>query len=174
MKPLTFKGFISKYTLDLSQNHTLNIRKLAKESVSVNPRIQPLLVLNAAAFHKTDLLRKYLINEPHGKEMLMLLDQLQDTDVETAFSENILPETYQKVWNSFLYRKNREIQDKNLKESMRRKIFQLQKEKNTDLKTVCKSLSLPYGRISRWLATGNHSLVNYDSLRKVIDYFLNH
>lgn len=174
MRKLTFKGFLRQYVKTLSFCDSLDIKRLASESVSTNPRLQAPLVLYAAASGKSDLLKKMLPPSDKTSDMLQNLSRFSQEHLETQLQNLDLPKEYQKAWNSFLVAQKAPSRDNDLKSTMRQKILQLQGINSCTNYRIYTDLGLNPGNINSWLRNGDSRKVSYQTARIIMEYVLNY
>ena len=169
MRKLTFKGFLSKYVKELSYSNTLDLKKLAAE-VAENHRLRAPLVLYAIVAGKDTLLQSYLQETEDGEKLCDRLSAMRDGDVEQMLSGRQAPDEYLKVWNSYLVSSAVPDREKELKAAMRKKILQLQEEKQCSNYRVYRDLNLNPGNINSWLKYGDGSKVSYQTAERIVSY----
>ena len=169
MRKLTFKGFLTKYVKELSYSNTLDLKKLAAE-VSKNHRLRAPLVLYVIVAGKDTLLQSYLQGTEEGEKLCDRLSAMRDGDVEQMLSDCQAPDEYLKVWNSYLVSSAAPDREKELKAAMRKKILQLQEEKQCSNYRVYRDLNLNPGNINSWLKYGDGSKVSYQTAERIVSY----
>ena len=172
MRKLTFKGFLTQYVKDLSYAGTTDLATLAEEATHNNFRLRAPLLLYAVKWEKTDLLRSHFMKADGAEELLHMLSSLEKIELEDALENGKLPEEYLKVWNSFKVRRDKPKNEEELKESMRRKILQLQQAKQCSNYRLYKDLKLNPGNINSWLKNGDGSKVSYQTASRIITYVM--
>ena len=172
MRKLTFKGFLSSYVKALSYSGTVDVASLAKEVTTNNFRLRAPLVLYAVVHGKSGLLKKELNANGCKIELLQPLEILNQSDVELMLEQGNLPQEYLKVWNSFKVRRDMPQNIMALKAAMRKKIIQLQNDKNCSNYRLYKDLSLNPGNINSWLKHGDGSKVSYKTAQQIITYVM--
>ena len=170
MRELTFKGFLSSYIKQLSKNDTVDLQILAREAITDNPRLKTPLLLYAIENEKIHTLRETISKEERAAEIIHMLDTLSEQNIRNELEEGKLPEEYQKVWNSYLVRKNAPKRDGDLKDKMRDKILALQQQKNCTNYRIYTDLKLNPGNINSWLKNGNSAKVSFKTAEKILDY----
>lgn len=109
MRELTFKGFLTQYVRQLSEQKTNSLYKLAAEAASSNPRLREPLFLYAVYSQKQDVLLQ-AVKEPALRAEYHRLVSLYTADRMTELFEQAsptVPAEYHKVWRSYQSRKNR-------------------------------------------------------------------
>ena len=170
MRELTFKGFLSSYIKQLSKNDTVDLQILAREAITDNPRLKAPLLLYAIENEKIHTLRETISKEERAAEIIHMLDTLSEQNIRNELEEGKLPEEYQKVWNSYMVRKNAPKREEELKEKMRKKIVALQQQKNCTNYRIYTDLKLNPGNINSWLKNGNSAKVSFKTAEKILDY----
>ena len=170
MRELTFKGFLSSYIKQLSLNDTVDLKTLAREAITDNPRLKAPLLLYAVEYEKIHLLKEKIPKGENAAEIIHMLDALSEQNVRDELENGKLPEEYQKVWNSYLVRKNAPKRDGDLKDKMRDKILALQQQKNCTNYRIYTDLKLNPGNINSWLKNGNSAKVSFKTAEKILDY----
>lgn len=172
MRKLTFKGFLSQYVRKLSHSDTLDLKRLADEALTNNPRLRAPLVLYALAHGKQEKLASLLGSSGPAAEMPDMLGRLDPERLEAQLAEGLVPEAYRKVWTSFLVARDAPQRDGELKAAMRKKVLLLQKEKNCSNYRVYTDLKLNPGNINSWLKNGDSTKVSYHTAERVMNYVL--
>lgn len=165
MRNLTFVGFLQSYLVDLSVSNSCSIRNLIKE-LDDNARILEPLILFTKITTTNEQQSKY--KKTVVQNCLLELSGFQD--VENALENNLLPEKYQKVYNSYLVKKNKQKRDDRIKTMFFEKIKIIQKEKNISNYNIYKNLHLNAGNINDYLRNKNVSKVSLNTARKIFVY----
>lgn len=165
MRQLTFPGFIRSYVRSLSLCDSTNIRKLAAEAASDNPRLREPLLLYADSVRKTELLRS--AHEELAAYYGPLLDR---QDLAELLSRGELPAEYAKVWTTFLSLRDRPEADAQTKEWMRRKLLRIASEKGISNYRMYTDLHLNPGNVNAWLKHGADEKVSLDTARRILEY----
>ena len=165
MKPLTFKGFLKSYLTELSLCNSSSVRKLEKE-VERNLRLVEPLVLYA----KISLNDKQ-IAKLKSKRIVDELGKLSSiSDVETALENNLISENYQKVYTSYLCRKNRIKNEEHTKSLMLSGIRKMQRSKHITNYRIYTDLNLNPGNVNDFLTNGNVSKLSLKTAEMIYDY----
>ena len=172
MRELTFCGFLSKYVRTLSESDTNNVARLAQEAATTNPRLREPLFFYAVWSGKQDFLQRQAKKHSLDKFYGNLL-QYEKSELETALQSGAMPAEYQKVWNSYLRRRDRCLTDNDTKELLRQRILVLQKEKNVSNYRIYTDLALNPGNLNSWLKHGNSEKVSLNTARSVMQYLKN-
>ena len=170
MRELTFKGFLSSYIKQLSKNDTVDLQILAREAITDNPRLKAPLLLYAIENEKIHTLRETISKEERAAEIIHMLVTLSEQNIRNELEEGKLPEEYQKVWNSYMVRKNAPKREEEVKEKMRKKIVALQQQKHCTNYRIYTDLKLNPGNINSWLKNGNSAKVSFKTAEKILDY----
>ena len=172
MRELTFNGFLTKYVRALSAYDTNSVARLAQEAATTNARLREPLFLYAVWSGKQDVLqnhaRKQGLDAYYGA--LLACDR---HEVESSLESGELPAEYQKVWNSYLRRRDRYRTDNDTKELMRQKVLKLQAEKKITSYRIYTDLNLNPGNLNAWLKHGNSEKVSLETARNVLQYLKN-
>ena len=171
MRELTFLGFLKTYVQSLSLNNTYNIRKLAEEAATSNPRLREPLLLYSLFSEKQERLR--LVSQQVGLDVFygeLLFKYDQETMVAALQTEGNMPVGYEKVWHSYQSQKQRQITDDHTKELIRKKARSLQEHYNITNYRIYTDLNLNPGNLNAWLKHGNCGKVSLDVARKVLQY----
>ena len=172
MRRLTFRGFMERYVMSLSYHKTIAIYPLAREAASDNPRLKEPLFLYAMSAGKVKTLMRAVgqsklrdAYEPLLKNynVLTLMTALADQSVE-------LPEEYLKVWRSYQSEANGAERDARVKELMRRRILQIQRDKRVSTYRICQDLKINNSNVNSWLKHGASGKISIDHAREVLSY----
>ncbi len=171
MRELTFSGFLTEYVRSLSKTGTTSVFALAKEAAGDNPRLREPLLLYAIACGKKDLLLRAA--KRFGLESFYepSLPAIRNNEIEFALESKLLSEGYQKVWRSYLAKKNSRRTDDATKELMRNRILRLQKERNVTNYRLYTDLKMNPGNLNAWLKHGDGNKISLDNARTVLNYF---
>ena len=175
MRELTFKGFLTQYVKQLSEQKTNSLYKLATEATSSNPRLREPLFLYAVYSQKQDLLLQ-AVKEPALHAEYHRLVSLYTPDTMTKLFEQAsptVPAEYHKVWRSYQSRKNRGQADDHTKELMRQKVKRLQERHGVTNYRIYTDLELNPGNLNAWLKYGDSDKVSLETARKTLRYVEN-
>ncbi len=172
MRELTFRGFLSQYVKQLSEQETNSLYKLAAEASSDNPRLREPLFLFAVYTQKQDVLLCATKDAAlHQAYSAMVLRYTADTLTELMKSGSPeLPAEYHKVWKSFMSRRNRVQADNHTKELMRQKVKRLQQKNGVTNYRIYTDLKLNPGNLNAWLKSGDCDKVSLDTARRALRY----
>lgn len=170
MRELTFLGFLTEYVRSLSKAGTASVFTLAKEASSDNPRLREPLFLYALASDKKDILlraaKRFGLEELYATPLFII----GGNNLEDVISKGLLPEGYQKVWRSYLAKKNSHCSDDATKEMMRSRILRLQGEKGITNYRLYTDLKMNPGNLNSWLKHGGGNKISLDRARDVLRY----
>lgn len=172
MRELTFRGFLTQYVRQLSEQETNSLYKLAAEAGSTNPRLREPLFLYAVYAQKQDVLLQAtkepeLHSEYHRLTMLYTADRMTEMFEQAS---PVLPAEYHKVWRSYQSRKNRTQADDHTKELMRQKVKRLQEKHGVTNYRIYTDLKLNPGNLNAWLKHGDCDKVSLDTARRTLRY----
>lgn len=172
MRELTFRGFLTQYVRQLSEQETNSLYKLAAEAGSSNPRLREPLLLYALYSQKQDVLLQ-ATKAPVLREEYHRLVSLYTADEMTELFEQaspVLPFEYHKVWKSYQSRKNRAQVDDHTKELMRQKVRRLQEKNGVTNYRIYTDLKLNPGNLNAWLKHGDSDKVSLETARRTLRY----
>lgn len=170
MRELTFLGFLTEYVRSLSKAGTTSVFALAREAACDNPRLREPLLLYALACGKKDILlraaKRFGLEELYATPLFVI----KGNNLEDVISKGLLPEGYQKVWRSYLAKKNSHCSDDMTKEMMRNQILRLQEEKGVTNYRLYTDLKMNPGNLNSWLKHGCGNKISLDRARDVLRY----
>lgn len=159
MRPLTLRGYLKQYLIELSYSNTASVSKLLKE-LPENPRLQePLVVYAILNNTSSNICRKNLQfyqEYVYIKENFSHLAQLSGN--------------YQKLMNSYHYASSRKQNDDDTKQKMRNRILIIQKEKHITNYRIYMDLGLNPSNVNYFLKHGNCDKLHIDTVRKIWKY----
>lgn len=170
MRELTFSGFLTEYVRSLSKAGTASVFALMKEASEDNPRLREPLLLYAVTADKTDIFLRAAKRFGLEDFYAPALSVIDNASTEDILSEGLLPERYQKVWRSYLAKRNSRDTDDMTKELMRNKILRLQKEHRVTNYRLYTDLNMNPGNVNAWLKHGNGNKISLDNARTVLNY----
>lgn len=174
MRKLTFKGYLESYITELSYSGTSSISKLIVE-LEDNPRIREPLIIHA---HLSKMPRGIENKSPDFYEEYQYISRrLAGKKEESAilFEEiEAISDDYKKIVSSYIYERNRTERDNDTKLLMRKKIIQIQKEKDISNYKIHKALGLNYGNMNYFLKNGSTEKVTLDTVREMLKYVRNY
>lgn len=165
MKELTFKGFLKSYLAELSCCSSYAPTKLCKE-VKSNLRLAEPLVLYIKLSYDENYQKK--VNSQIINELLSELSGYED--IEFALMNELLPYKFQRIYDSYIVKKNRKKHENQIKLLIFKKIKQAQKEKNISNYRIYTDLKLNIGNINDFLTNGNINKLSLDTARKILTY----
>ena len=172
MRELTFRGFLTQYVRQLSEQETNSLYKLAAEAGSSNPRLREPLLLYAVYSQKQDVLllatKDAVLHEQYSRLVLRYtMDDLTELLEQTS---PLLTSEYHKVWRSYQSRKNRGQADNHTKELMRKKVKRLQEKNGVTNYRIYTDLKLNPGNLNAWLKHGDSEKVSLETARMTLRY----
>lgn len=172
LRELTFKGFLSQYVRQLSEQETNSLYKLAAEASSSNPRLKEPLFLYALYTQKVDVLLLAAKDADLKQEYLYMAGAFTTVSMEEALQNGAdeVPAEYQKVWRSYMSRKNRGKADDHTKELMRQKVKRLQEKNGVTNYRIYTDLKLNPGNLNAWLKHGDCDKVSLNTARRTLQY----
>ncbi len=172
MRELTFRGFLTQYVRSLSEQETTSLYKLADEAACQNYRLREPLLLYALYSQKEDMLLQATKDAVLHAEYSGLLAQYTQESMlqELMEQDSALPVEYQKVWRSYMVRKNRAQTDDHSKELMRQKVKRLQAKYGVTNYRIYTDLKLNPGNLNAWLKHGLGDKVSLDTARQTVRY----
>ena len=150
----------------------LNRKKLPREAASGNYRLRAPLVLYASLTGRGDVLFNCLKGGRDTAGMLRSLKEFSAADVEEALRHRDGQDDYSKVWNSFKAAKDEPSNNAKLKEAIRLKVMELQKDNGCSNYRIYTDLGLNAGNINSWLKHGDSRKVSYSAAARVLDYVM--
>ena len=175
MRELTFRGFLTQYVRQLSEQKTNSLYKLAAEAGSSNPRLREPLLLYAVYTQKEKVLLQ-ATKEPNLRMEYQRMVTLYTANMMTELLEQAspkLPAKYHKVWRSYQSRRNRGQADEHTKELMRQKVKRLQAQKGVTNYRIYTDLKLNPGNLNAWLKHGDADKVSLETARRTLRYLEN-
>lgn len=175
MRELSFNGFLRKYIDELSYQGGENLCKLALEADTRNPRLKEPLVLYAyfvkdsitvkRQFSDSTLYYDYCEFSTNYPEPKLAMEYLK---------RGSIPDSYQKVYRSYVSRRDRQKYDNEFKESLRVEIQTALRDKNVTAYELLQvqSLELNKGNFYAFLRGKTNSMSTNDVYR-VLKYLKN-
>jgi len=177
MRKLTFKGFLQQYVKELSYCGTNNIRSLVKEIPGHNYRLVEPLVLYAISVNKDGYLRRvaedsFLLSEAFRFDF-MSLDEVESLLIsEIANDTGAVPFNYIKVYQSYIYFRDKQKNKNHTKMLMRNRINELRLEKNITTYRIYTDLKLNQGCVHAYIKNGKVEGVGLDSAKRILEYLV--
>jgi len=171
MRALTLHGFLSQYVRDLSPTYTGSLYKLSKEAV-VNPRLREPLFLYAVTSDKADLLLQATKDDQLNAEYANMLASYDRASLFHALESGdpILPDSYRKIYKSYVSVRDRVKAESRTKELILGKIRRLQREKRISNYRIYTDLRLNHGNLNAFLKHGDLTKVSLEAARRVEEY----
>ena len=172
MRELTFRGFLSQYVRQLSEQETNSLYKLVAEASNSNPRLQEPLFLYAVYAQKQEVLLQATKESVLRAEYHRLASLYTAEDMTKLFEQEspLLAAEYHKVWRSYQNRKNRGQADDHTKELMRQKVKRLQEKNGVSNYRIYTDLKLNPGNLNAWLKHGDSDKVSLETARRTLRY----
>lgn len=172
MRELTFKGFLTQYVKQLSQQGTGSLYKLAAEAGNDNPKLREPLLLYAMYAEKQDVLLMATKEASLHEHYAGIVSRYSKEQMTALLEEGspLLAEEYHKVWRSYMSRKNRLQADNHTKELMRKKVKRLQEKTGVTNYRIYTDLKLNPGNLNAWLKHGDGDKVSLDTARMTLRY----
>lgn len=164
LSELTFERFLKNYVKSISLKNTLSLRKLIKEASTSNLRLVEPLILYIRFRELNGTYLKFKNNDHFDTAMSQFTTQYPDTlSLLANFEKKEVQGNFQKIYNSYLYFKNKNANDAALKEKMIDKTLELIKTKKVSKYRLSKELKINPGNLNSYL---NHQKVNALSMQK--------
>ena len=162
---LTFQGFLKQYIKSISYCESYCLKKIDKEA-DRNYRVVAPEVLYIKITHtafQQDMLQSKRLNNA--------FTELENyNNIEAALQQHLLKEDYQKIYNSYLVRKNRHKTETDTKALIHKKIRFLQTAKNISNYRIYTDLHLNHGNVNDFLTNGNTNKISLDNAKKILEY----
>ncbi len=172
MQRMTFRGFLTRYTKELSYENSNNLYRLVREAASQNARLREPLFLYAVWTDKLPVLLSSAKNTPLDHYYLELSRRFDRDSLMYALSnsDSALPNEFHKVWKSYQSVAQKYERDVRVKRLIRSKVLMLQEEKNISTYRVCKTLKLNNSNVNAWLKNDFPEKVGLETARSILDY----
>lgn len=171
MRKLTFEGFLRNYVQLLSLQNSLNMRVLAAEAVSENPRLREPLVLYALMWGKYPLLCRVAENMDWLKSCDEWAKKYDSESLLAALERGgELPREFEKVWNSYKVRRDRCRLDDDKKNLIRNRVLSLCEEGQISHYRIYTDLKMNPGNVNAWLKHGKADKVSLSAARNILNY----
>jgi len=172
MRRPNFKGWVSRELLNLSEENTLNLRRLAFLAQNKTPRLRERLVLYAIETGQAERLRcflykKEMIDELKTLDKVLKGKNLNDPDI---FQSIQISDRYKKAFLSYkaAYEKN---DARNESKKLRwEKSVELQKRKGISTAQICSALGLDTGNISAYLKRADIDRISLEKATDIMKY----
>jgi len=156
----------------LSEENTLNLRRLASLAQDTKPRLRERLVLYAIATGQVTRLRSYLYLEDYINELDDLALEFSSIDLNNPNSprNDQLPPRYVKALQS--YRAAfQQIDSRNESKKLRwEKSVQLQKKKGVSNAQIYQALNLDAGNVNAYMKHANIDKVSLKNATDIMEY----
>lgn len=172
MRELTFRGFLTGYVRELSEQDTNSIPKLVQEAQTSNPRLKEPLLLYALYSQKKELLLQAAAGTALYEEYHQYLVRYNEDTMRCSLTaeQSTLPMGYRKVWRSFVSQRDHLQAENHSKELMRQKITRMQEKTVVTNYRICHDLRLNQGNVYAWLRSGDSSKVSLSVARSILSY----
>lgn len=176
MRELTFAGFTARYVSGLSSSGRSAIYPLAREAIAGNARLKAPLYLFALTNGRVDTLLRAVKNTSLYAEYKRLADRhTAETFVQAlAHRSETLATEYQKVWDSYVSVATMHERDERVKQMIRKRVLELQKQCSVSTYRLCKDQDLNVSNVNAWLKHGASSKVSLDKARNILAYLEQH
>ena len=161
-----------RYVRQLSAGNSGALYSLTREAVSENPRLKEPLFLYALSSGRILTLLKAARGTPLESEYQQMQRQYNYPELLAAFeaAPSTLPESFCKMWNSYLSEAGAYERDSRVKKLMRIRILSLQQTKMISTYRICKDLSLNNSNVNAWLKNADEKKVSLNTARKILEY----
>ena len=172
MRQLTFRGFLKRYLKVLSKKNGINLRTLLSSAGSDNLRLREPLLLYMMAIGKKQQFLEFAHDKEVFSEMITVANAYDWQNLEYALKarDGNLPIQLQKVYDSYLTKRDWKKGENHSKSLMWNKITELQQEKNISNYRIYKDLNLNPGNANAYLKHGDPSKLSLDAVRRALDY----
>jgi hypothetical protein len=161
---LTFETFLKNYVKSLSLENTTSLKKLIQEASTSNLRLVEPLILYIRFYELDKTYLKFKNNDLFDKAMSQFILEYPTTaTLLTDFERKKAKSEYQKVYNSYIYFKNRRTNESELKTKIINKTLDLIKTKSISKYRLSKELKINPGNLNSYL---NHQKVDALSMQK--------
>ena len=172
MRALTFKGFLARYTRELSGLASNDLKRLAGKAAANYRLVEP-LVLYAAATDKLGYLRRvawdpYLVME--AREFPGDMDWSDVIAVLDRGDESVLRSEYHKAYRSYISVRDRQKTKNRSKALALNKTLDIQRQKKVSTYRIYHDLELNHGNVNAYLKNRDVSKVSLEVAEKVLDY----
>jgi len=175
MKQLTFKGFLRRYLKDLSYCGASNIRLLANEIPNGSYRLVEPLVLYAKSTSSCDYLRRVaddsiLLTEAFRFEDKRFEDVISLLECELKKESGDVPFNYIKVYQSYIYIRNKQKNQNHTKMLIRNRINELLAQKGISVYRIYTDLGLNHGCVHAYIKNNNVNGISLITARRILEY----
>jgi len=175
VKRLTFKGFLQQYVKKLSYCNNNDIRLLSREVPNNNYRLVEPLVLFSLSVNKSSFLNRvaedsFLLAESFRFEGLSLINVESLLKEESENNLGSLPVNYVKVFQSYIYFRDKQKNQNHTKMLMHKRINELRLQKNFSVYRIYTDLKLNHGCVHAYIKNGNVSMVGLNTAKQILNY----
>ena len=172
MRQLTFRGFLRRYLKVLSGKNGVNLRTLLSSAESDNLRLREPLLLYMMATDKKEQFLEFANGKEELSEMAAVASTYNWQNLEHALEvrDENLPIQLQKVYDSYLVKRDWKKGENHSKSLMWNRITKLQQEKSISNYRIYKDLNLNPGNTNAYLKHGDPSKLSLDTVRKALNY----
>ncbi|MDL2219683.1 hypothetical protein LJC04_05060 [Ruminococcaceae bacterium OttesenSCG-928-O06] len=174
MRELTFNGFLKSYLQRLSGTETESVNKLL-EMARENPRLEAPLVLYAKAALPDPRAARLWQKAPKLGEEAERYFSAANTERELLdlLAAGKAPSQYEKVYRSYVARKNRIKTEQELKELIRAKILRESVTKSVSDYRIYQSLNLNPGNYHAFVRHGDMTKLSLENAKRILAYLEN-
>jgi len=190
MRELTLQGFLREYLRYLGDSSTLSLKRLATAALPNRPRVAEPLYLYAALTDQRERLVQVLADEAllhkdgtlgsnpvkhYHDEFEQLNKQFpQADDMIRALEANdpTVPARYQKVFDSYITKKESTARDRRYIERIHSTIAGLQRDLGVSNYRLYKDLGLNPGNINAYLKHGDTTKLSRKTASRLLDYLV--
>ena len=166
MRELTYKSFLKEYVNKLSYGENLHLNNLHKEAEYKNPRLREVLLLHMLETYKVETIRSKL---KHFKNLNKIYIDYEDS----LLSKNYQYESdnpFNKVYNSFVVRRDYHKNRNDFKLKLIEKIKRLQQQKNISSYRIYTDLGLNPGNVNYALKHNDTDKLSEENLKEIAKF----
>lgn len=168
MRSLTFKGFITRYIKEVSNNNTISVSKLVQEASTTNPKIIEPMLLYVAIKNKSKLFFASTQNSQINKKHLEIFEKhlidISEKDLPKVLT--VLPAGYMNIYKKYLEAKNKNIANDPAKEHYKDEILKIAKRYNLTISAIAKETGLKRGNSYRFFSKDQDDYLSLALLKK--------
>ena len=161
MRSLTIETYLKQQLLELTDNDSISIKKLVKESRK-NSRIFDYLVMYCFYTGKEKLLIKYL----NKKEKIIVSTMNYNNLLSDKFKDKY---SFNKIIESYMNKINENKNENIIKGNIRLRILEMQKKKKVSNYYIYKNLNLNPGNTNSFLKNGDTKKLSLKDVNMVFD-----
>jgi len=170
---LTFESFLKSYVKSISFENTLSMKKLIMEASSSNLRLVEPLVLYIRFNNLDSTYAKFKNCDLFDKAMTEFTLKHPNTSLlEVEFEKKSGEEEFQKVYNSYIFFKNRKSNESELKEKMITKTLELINTKNISKYRLSKELKINPGNLNSYLMHQKIDALSMQKCNSLLNYLV--